>query len=166
MAHAGPIVIGYDGTPDADRAVLDAGELLTGREAVVVTVWKAGLGFEYVELPASTIGLPPAPVDVRTAMEIDSALYERAQRLAERGAELAREAGFAAEPLVVADEPETPVSETLVDLSRERDAPAIVLGAHGHGRLGEVLLGSVSRDVIRHAPCSVVVGHRTDGARG
>jgi nucleotide-binding universal stress UspA family protein len=33
----------------------------------------------------------------------------------------------------------------------------VVVGDHPHGRLGEVLLGSVSREVIRHAPCPVVV---------
>jgi nucleotide-binding universal stress UspA family protein len=155
--HSGPVVIAYDGTPAAEWAVRESGELLKGRKAVVLTVWKAGLGFELVELPAASIGLPPAPVDVRTAMEIDRSLYERAQRMAEHGAEVARQAGFDAEPLVVADEPETPVSETIVDTARRRDAQAVTIGAHGHGRISEALLGSTSRDVIRHAPCPVVV---------
>src|SRR3954452_145041 len=61
MAHAGPIVIGYDGTPDADRAVLDAGELLTGREAVVVTVWKAGLASSTSSCPRARSGCRPRP---------------------------------------------------------------------------------------------------------
>jgi nucleotide-binding universal stress UspA family protein len=33
----------------------------------------------------------------------------------------------------------------------------ILVGIEGRGRLGEVLLGSTSRDIIRHAPCPVVV---------
>jgi nucleotide-binding universal stress UspA family protein len=166
MSHQGPIVVGFDGTPASEQAVTDAGELLGERPAVVVVVHKAGLGFELVELPAASIGLPPAPIDVRTAMEIDEALLEGARRMAEHGARLAREAGLAAEPLVVSDDPETSVSETLVDLARRRDAPAMVLGAHGHGSLGAALLGSVSRDVIRHAPCPVLVSRgpaRRDG---
>ena len=39
----------------------------------------------------------------------------------------------------------------------ERDAQALVVGAHGHGTLSEVLLGSTSRKVIRTAPCPVLV---------
>jgi nucleotide-binding universal stress UspA family protein len=42
-------------------------------------------------------------------------------------------------------------------VARERDAPALVVGAHRHGALSEVLLGSTSRDVVRHAPCPAIV---------
>jgi nucleotide-binding universal stress UspA family protein len=155
---SGPVLIAYDGSDAADDAIRQAGSLVGGRSALVVVVWKAGLGFELLELPASTIGLPPAAIDIRTALEIDAAMSERAQRMARVGAGLAREVGFEpAEGLAVAEDLEIPVSETIVRVARERDAQAIVLGAHGHGRLGEVLLGSTSRDVIRHAPCPVVV---------
>ncbi len=45
----------------------------------------------------------------------------------------------------------------LVQIGDERGSAALVLGERAHGRLGEVFLGSVSRDVIRYAPCPVVV---------
>jgi nucleotide-binding universal stress UspA family protein len=157
VSRSGPIVIGYDGSPAAEHAVREAGELLGGRPALVVSVTKVGLGFELVELPTASIGLPPAPIDVRTAMEIDKEMQERAQRLAQKGAGLAKEAGFDAEGLAVAEEVDTPVAEAIVRVARERDAQAIVVGAHGHGRLGEVILGSTSRDVVRHSGCPVVV---------
>lgn len=163
----GPVVIAYDGSPSAEHAVHEAGRLLSGRPALVVVVWKAGLGFELLELPTATIGLPPAAIDVSTALEIDEELSERARRLAQQGAALARASGFAnAEGLAVADDPDIAVSETIVRMARERDAQAIVVGAHGHGRLGEVILGSTSRDVIRHAHCPVVVvrHHEAHGA--
>jgi nucleotide-binding universal stress UspA family protein len=70
--------------------------------------------------------------------------------------------GLQAESLVVADE-ET-VADTLLRIARERNAPALVVGAHRHGALSEVLLGSTSRDVVRHAPCPAVVV-REDGDR-
>jgi nucleotide-binding universal stress UspA family protein len=70
---------------------------------------------------------------------------------------MAHDSGFEAEGLAVADDMDTPVAETIVDVARERDAQALVVGAHGHGRLEEVLLGSTSREVIRLAPCPVVV---------
>ena len=156
--RSGPIVIAYDGSRAAEHALREAGPLLAGRSALVLVVWKAGVAFELMELPTATIGLPPAPVDIRTALEIDQATYDNAQRTAEQGAQLAREAGFReADPLVVAEEPEIPVAETIVTIAGERDAPAIVVGAHGHGRLGEVILGSTSRDVIRRAEQPVVV---------
>jgi nucleotide-binding universal stress UspA family protein len=153
--RTGPVVIGYDGSPASEHAVREAGGLLGPRPGLVVVVWEAGAAFEMLELPTSTVGMPPVPIDIRAAVEVDHALYERAQRLAQQGAALAREAGFEAEGLAVADE--VTVADTLVRLAHERDAQAVVVGARGHGRLSEVLLGSTSRRVVRQAPCPVVV---------
>jgi nucleotide-binding universal stress UspA family protein len=153
--RSGPIVIGFDGSPASEHAIREAGGLLEQRSALVVVVWEAGTAFEVATLPAASVGLPPVPVDVRTAAEVDRAMYEGAQRQAQRGAELAREAGFEAEGLAVADE--ITVAETLVRVARERDAAAIVVGAHGHGGLTEVLLGSTSRGVVHRAACPAVV---------
>jgi nucleotide-binding universal stress UspA family protein len=151
--RSGPVLIGYDGSAAAERALRETAELLSGREAVVVVVWKAGLGFELVELPAASVGLPPSPIDVRTALDVDRSLLESASRGAERAAELARELGLDAEPLVVADDPETPVDETLVRVARERDAQVVAVGAHRHGPI----LGSITRGVVRNASCPALV---------
>jgi nucleotide-binding universal stress UspA family protein len=155
--RTGPLLVAYDGTPASTYALWEAAALLRGHKALVVTVYKPGLAFELMELPTATIGLPPAPLDVRSALELDRELYEGAQRMAEQGMRLAREAGLDVEGLAVAEEVEITIAETIVDVARQRDSRAIALGAHGHGRLGEVILGSTSRDVIRHAPCPVVV---------
>ena len=157
MAGSGPIVIGYDGSPPAERALHEAGGLLRGRPAVVVVVHRPGVAFQMVELPAATIGLPPAPIDIRTALELEEELAEAAQRLARHGAELAKEAGLDAEGLAVADETDVSVADTLVRIAWERNAQAMVVGTHGYGPLGEVVLGSTSRQVIRHAACPVIV---------
>jgi nucleotide-binding universal stress UspA family protein len=157
MSSSDVVVIDYDGSEAADRAVREAGGLLAGRPALVVVVWKAGLGWELVELPTTSIGLPPAQIDVRTAVEIDQTMAERAQKLAEQGARMAREAGFEADGLAVAEDVDTPIAETIVSVARDREAAAIVVGAHGHGRLSEVILGGTSRDVIRRADRPVVV---------
>jgi nucleotide-binding universal stress UspA family protein len=156
--RSGPIVIAYDGSRAAEHALREAAPLLAGRSALVLVVWKAGVAFEFMELPAATIALPPAPVDIRTALEIDQAMYDNAQRTAEQGARLALDVGFSeADSLVVAEEPEIPVAGTIVTIAQERDAQAIVVGAHAHGKLGEVILGSTSRDVIRRAEQPVLV---------
>ena len=110
-----------------------------------------------MELPTATLGLPPAQLDIRTALEIDRQGHEAARRVAERGAALAREAGFEVEGLAVAEDVEVTIAETILRVAIERDSEAIVVGIEGRGRLGEVILGSTSRDVIRHAPCPVVV---------
>ena len=52
----------------------------------------------------------------------------RAQKLAERGAQLARKAGFDAEGLAVAEEVHIPTAETIVSVASEREAVAIVVG--------------------------------------
>jgi nucleotide-binding universal stress UspA family protein len=41
--------------------------------------------------------------------------------------------------------------------ARRIGARAIVLGSRGHGRLGRFVLGSVSRGVVRRAPCATLV---------
>jgi nucleotide-binding universal stress UspA family protein len=156
-AGAAPVVVGYDGSPSADQAVRAAGGLLTGRRARVVVVWKVGLGFELVELPTLSLGLPPASLDIRTALEIDQELAEKAQRLASRGTQLAAEAGFEADGVAIAEDLHVTVAESILRVARENDAQAVVVGVHGHGRISEAILGSTSRDVIRHAQCPVVV---------
>jgi nucleotide-binding universal stress UspA family protein len=152
---SGPVLIGYDGSEAAERALREGAALLAPRQALVVVVWEAGAAFETMELPTASVGIPPVPIDIRTAMEIDGALARRAEQAAQHGAALAREAGLEAEGLAVADE--RTVAETLLRLARERDAAALVVGAHGHGRLSEVLLGSTSSSLIRKAPCPVLV---------
>ena len=130
---------------------------MRGARALVVVVYMQGIGFELEELPSVTIAAPPAPLDIRAALDVDQELAERSQMLAGHGEGLAHEAGFEAEALAVADDADMPVAETIVTVAREQSAAAIVVGAHGHSRLSEAVLGSTSRDVIRRAPCPVVV---------
>lgn len=149
------VVIGFDGSPASERALRAAGPLLAPRPALVVVVWEAGRAFDLADIPAGLLESPPTTLDIRTALRIDEALYQAAQRLAEHGATLARDVGFDAEGLAVADD--LTVADTLVRLVREQDAEALVVGAHGHSELRELLLGSTSRAVIHRAPCPVLV---------
>lgn len=153
------IVIGFDGTSASERAIREAARLLGPRRALVVVVWEAGRAFELATLQGAGMQIPPAALDVRVASEVDNAMYEQAQQTAQKGAALARESGFDAEGLAVADE--ITVAETLVRVAQEHHAPAIVVGAHGQGRLSELFLGSTARAVVKHAHCPVVVvrGH-------
>jgi nucleotide-binding universal stress UspA family protein len=152
----GPVLIAFNGSAAAEQAPVVAARLLAQRRVLVLVVWKAGLGFELLDRPAVP-GLPPAPIDIRTAVDIDESMYQSAQRLARRGATIAREAGLEAEALVVAEDPDISIAETIVRVARERDSPAVFVGERAHSRLGEVFLGAVSRDVIRYAPCPAIV---------
>jgi nucleotide-binding universal stress UspA family protein len=157
MPRDGPVLIAFDGTPDAEHAIREGGPLLAGRRAVVLVVWKQGLGFELVAPPASELGLPPATIDVHTARQIDRERFEAAAGQAQRGAAIAREAGLDAEPLVVADDPDMPIHETIVREADEREAAAILVGAHGHGPVSELMLGPITRGVLRRALAPVMV---------
>ena len=148
-----PILIGYDGASTSEHAIREAADLLAGRPALVVVVWKAGLAFELIELPTSAVGLPPAPLDLRAALETDRRLYEGAQRSAQHAAALARALGLEVDALVVAEDPEVTVAETLLRIAGERDARAIVVGSHPHGGL----LGRTTRAVVREASIPVIV---------
>ena len=154
---SGPIVIAYDGSPAAEHAVREAGALLAARPALVVVVWKQGLGFELLELPTATIGLPPARIDIRTGLEFDDAMRERAQLLARKGAGVARDSGFEAEGLAIAEDVDADVAEAILDVALKRDAQAIVVGAHGHGSAAEIVLGTTAHVVVRRAPSPVLV---------
>jgi nucleotide-binding universal stress UspA family protein len=156
------IVIAFDGSAASERALRAAAELFPGRKALVISVWNERAGFEAVQLPPLEPGLPPAPIDVRAAREIEHELQHQAQHMAHHGAELARQAGLDAEGLAVADDVDAPVAETIVNVADERDAAAIVVGGHGHGRISEVLLGSTTRDVIRRSSRPVLVTREPD----
>jgi len=54
-------------------------------------------------------------------------------------------------------------AESIVDAARSERADVLVVGSHGRGTLGRALIGSVSDQVVRHAPCPVLVVRSTIG---
>jgi nucleotide-binding universal stress UspA family protein len=155
-----PVIIGFDGTPAAEQAIHEAAAVLAPRHAYVVVVWEAGRAFDLTDIPSMSLSAPSAAIEIRNAAEVDEAMAESARRLAERGAALATAAGFQAEGLAVADE--ITVADTLIRLAKQFDASVIVVGSHGHHGLTELLLGSTTRDVLKHAPVPVLVTRARD----
>jgi nucleotide-binding universal stress UspA family protein len=45
----------------------------------------------------------------------------------------------------------------ILELAKKWPADLIVMGSHGRGRMQGLLLGSVSQEVLHHAPCPVLV---------
>ncbi len=54
---------------------------------------------------------------------------------------------------------------TIVEaLEADRDYDLVVIGTHGRSGLGRLLLGSVAENVVRHAPCPVLVVRQPSAA--
>ncbi len=54
------------------------------------------------------------------------------------------------------------IPKQIVSIAEEEKVNIIVMGAHGKGLLTELLLGSVSTDVIREAKCPVLIVKRRE----
>ena len=144
----GTIVVGVDGSPASLAALRFAVEEAQLRDWSVVAV------HAWLYLPPAPLaepGLVPAPqVDVPGTLE---ALRDGAD--AEFQAAL--DAAFAEDPPVEIERKlvEGDAAEVLEQESKKADL--VVVGSRGHSGIRAVLLGSVSRHVVDHAPCPVVV---------
>jgi universal stress protein A len=54
--------------------------------------------------------------------------------------------------------------DQILKLAADRKVELIVMGSHGRGWLGRLLMGSVAEHVMRHAPCPVLVIKEPHGA--
>ncbi len=151
-----PVLIAYDGSDTARRAVREAAKLFGSRQVLVVTVWEPALAYE-TAIAATDPGIEPIPVDVEGAREVEEELHQRARRTAHDGVELAQSVGLQAKGLAVADE--VHVADAIVGLARKRGVAAIVVGSRGLKGLRARLEGSTSKAVLKDAPCPVVVVH-------
>ena len=152
-----PVLIAYDGSDAARRAIRETAELFGSRRALVVTVWEPGLAYDAAALPTAGLEMPPVAIDVEEAQEVEEELHVRARRTAQAGAELARSLGLQAEALAIADEAH--VADAIVGLAGKRGVAAIVVGSRGLTGLRARLEGSTSNAVLKRASCPVVVVH-------
>ena len=139
-----PILICYDGSAGAVRAIEVAAALLGRRDAVVLDV-----------------GPPMTPGESLAAMSpvVPGAAFEElnaaaARENSDQGTEIARASGFAAEPrgMVAA-----PTWEGVTDVADELDAAAIVIGSRGLTGVHELVEGSLSHQVAEHAGRPVLI---------
>lgn len=146
-----PIAICYDGSEPAKRAIEAAAELYPhGQPAVVLNVWTAPLPPE-----VAFAGLAPVVPDAKSFESHKRVTAAEAERLATEGAELARAAGFDAEPITV--EKRDDVAGTVAAVATELGATAIVAGSRGRGPVRGVLLGSVTLGLLHDAEQPVLV---------
>lgn len=78
-----------------------------------------------------------------------------------RGHAYLRERGIESEMRIEHGDP----VEEIVRVAREGGYDLIITGSHGRGPIGEALLGSVSKALVRTAPCAVLVAGKEAEAR-
>ncbi len=143
------IMIAYDGTPNARRAVSYAGRFLDAERTVVLTVWapmRQGPDPVSIDLDG-----PPDPLD----QDDRDIAYADAWRTNEEGTSLAREVGLRAEPLCIAAE--GTVWRTIIDTADRIQADLIVTGTRGTSGLRSLLQSSVADHVLRHGRRPVLI---------
>ena len=143
-----PLLLCFDGSDNARRAVELAGGEFPGRRALVLSFWESWIA----RAPAlSGVAAPIRGME----LELDEIAAEQSQETAEAGVELAAAAGLAAEPLtekVTAG----PVWKAVLDAADEHGAGAIVMGSRGLTGISKAL-GSVSHGVVNHSRLPVLV---------
>jgi nucleotide-binding universal stress UspA family protein len=144
------VLLAYDGSDHAKAAIERAGAVLRPGPAVVATAWTS---FEDAA-PAALLAIPGDMVREGTEA-LDDAGRETAEELAAEGAELARAAGFDAEPRAVRSK--GPFFAALIHLADELDASAIVAGSRGRSALRAAVLGSVSTGLLHHTHRPVLI---------
>jgi len=138
------ILVAYDGSAHADRALASAVELvkLAGRaDLLIATVIQPDDGEEITD-------------SIKSAVAADSPRerHIRAEKL------LAR----AEQQVSVEMNYETIIAEgwpgaTLVDLAKSRHCDLIIMGSRGMGAVKSLFLGSVSSQVVKNADCAVMI---------
>ncbi|HLR56688.1 MAG TPA: universal stress protein [Beutenbergiaceae bacterium] len=158
-----PIVVGSDGSPASSAAVEEAGRLAsqTGANLKIVVAYDAPSNAPWLiaHYPEEVKGGSEQNVWTRQVFDpdLDGTSGEQRQREA---AGIAHEAA----DRVAQRYPEVPIDLVVISGRPERaivdaadEASLIVVGARGRGDFASLLLGSVSRDVIQHADCTVYV---------
>jgi len=148
----GPVLIAYDGSPDARAAIAGAGRLVSGRRAIVVHVWSS-------LFPHTSTGRAPveAPTNELRAFitDYDSKFAEAADSEAAEGVALARDAGFDASGETL--ESDGSAWHAIADAAERHGAALIVAGSRGRGRVASALLGSVSSGLVHNAETPTLV---------
>lgn len=130
------IVVGYDGSECARRALERATELCEDGAALHVV--------------AVTRIMPHVK---GAAGALDPIETEDSKRALEEAGAMLRERGITTKLVEGRGDP----AATLVDEATAVNADLIVVGTHGRGFAGRAVLGSVSTSVVQHAPCDVLV---------
>ena len=148
-SHLGPVAFADDGSRSARNAeaVFGRWPIFAGEKVAVVTVAETAVpvaaGF--------TPGMYEQALDTysRSADEVRNEVQAEAANEAHRLEDI----GLIAEPIALEGDP----AAEIVRFAAEHQTGTIVMGTRGHTGLARLILGSVARNVLLHAPCSVLI---------
>lgn len=142
---------------EAAKSVVVALDLSESDERVLATAaWFAAatavkLWFVHVAEPdPDFVGWQAGPESVR---EHVSLRFHQEHRLLQSHADALRQRGQDVTALLVQGDP----AELIVAEAEKLGAELIIIGSHRHGPTYELLIGSVAHDVLRRAPCPVLL---------
>jgi nucleotide-binding universal stress UspA family protein len=148
------VLVAIDGSEPARLAV----------DLVADVAWPPGtdiLVAQAVESGEGLFGGPwPALAMVRTD-RIEADIRAEAQRTVQEVRGRLARSGLKVEGVVLRGRPAT----AIVDRARSMQADLVVVGSRGHGTIESMLLGSVSAEVVDHAPVPVLVARGSGMAR-
>jgi nucleotide-binding universal stress UspA family protein len=148
-ATVGRTVLAWDGSSGARTAasLLSRWPMLAASTVCVVTAADVG--------PPWWTGLPQpsSPNLAPIYLEAEQAARARSRELADTMAEELRRSGIKARPEVRDGDP----AEQVLAAAASSGAELIVMGTHGRTGIARMVLGSVARNVLTHARCSVLV---------
>jgi nucleotide-binding universal stress UspA family protein len=130
------IVVGFDGSEHAEKALERAADIADGATIAVVAAADAKRFLR---------GAGISPVDPADAEARSEALAAARKFLEGRGAN------------AVYIEGHGNPADVIVQEAEESKADLVVVGARGLGAVKRIALGSVSTNVVHHAPCDVLV---------
>lgn len=96
------------------------------------------------------VGYETGPTHVR---EDRAKTLHREHKTLQESAQWLRDAGLDVTPLLV----QGPTAETLLNLAKQHDVDAVVIGSHGHSTIRKWIVGSVTQSILKNAPCPIVV---------
>jgi nucleotide-binding universal stress UspA family protein len=145
------ILLTTDGSKYARMAAQKCCQMVSSVEDVEIRIFSA------VE-PAAPIATDP----FGASQEFYIKIKDESKKAAEESVAKLKEFVISRFPSEKAPSIETKVSigspkEMIIEEAKDWGADLIVVGSHGYGFWGRMLIGSVSDAVVHHAPCSVLV---------
>ncbi len=143
------VLLAHDGSPSSDAACQLVGSLAWPEETVIQVV---GIAEPAAELLAPLVVAAPAvgSLDAEAKHELEGILDKAVDSLAKPSLVVHR--------TILIGRP----ASLIVDAATDFRAELVVVGSRGRGPLTSMLLGSVSAEVVDHAPCPVLVVRRPD----
>jgi nucleotide-binding universal stress UspA family protein len=149
------ILVPLDGSEHSQRALKTATQIAKKFKARMTLIHVYSVTVPPVIMPEPTT-LTPSGVPVVTPAEL-SKMVEAAQEVGERILAEAEERLKSEGVKVDTSLSEGNTVQEITRVAEEGDFDLIVMGVRGIGRLRELLVGSVSEGVIKHASCPVLV---------